>query len=167
MVIVDDNIANQICEVLPSLKELVEKDETDYEMIFVSIFDHWLTMDEFESNIHTEDSLILTERRTKLITFLKELFYLATTFKVNKIDGKKIEFSSFENVDEIVEYCNIEEQNGECGQRYDIIIPEYQAIYSEEWDWTNIIWFRNKSLIKPIIDLVQKNGLYTLTKGGG
>jgi ABC-type oligopeptide transport system substrate-binding subunit len=66
----------------------------------------------------------------------------------------------FETIKQILNKCEIQNQHGETGQRYDIILREFQAVYSEEWDWMNIIWFRDQEKIKPLIELAEKSGLY-------
>ncbi|MBU2950019.1 hypothetical protein KO493_04835 [Tamlana agarivorans] len=160
------NIYNtEINEILPSLQKLIhEKDETDYQMIFVSVFDHWLTQDEFQPEIHTEDAKEIKIRREKLQNFVIGLFNLTQTFTSEIKRKNQFFIYQFETKKQLLNKCEIQNQNGESGQRYDIILPEFQAVYSEEWDWTNIIWFRDQEKIKPLIELAKKSGLYILTK---
>lgn len=74
------NQISDIKEKLPSLQRLIEKEDTDYQMIFVSVFDHWLTQDEFQPEIHTEDPKEIAERRYKLQNFIIGLFNITPTF---------------------------------------------------------------------------------------
>ena len=158
------NQISDIKEKLPSLLNLIEKEDTDYQMIFVSVFDHWLTQDEFEPHIHTEDPKEIAERRNKLQSFIQGLFNLTPTFTWKTKRNNRFFIYPLETENQILNKCEIQNQHGETGQRYDIILPELKAVYSEEWDWTNIIWFRDREKIKHLIELAEKSGLYILKK---
>lgn len=153
-----------IKEKLPSLQKLVEKEDTDYKMIFVSVFDHWLTQDEFGPAIHTEDSKEIAQRRGKLKYFIAELLNMTPTYSWKIKRKNRFFLYPIQSLKQILNICKINIQHGESGQRYDIILPELQAVYSEEWDWTNIIWFRDQEKVKPLIELAEKSGLYILKK---
>jgi hypothetical protein len=153
-----------IKEKLPSLQKLIEKEDTDYQIIFVSVFDHWLTQEEFEPEIHTKDPKEISIRREKLQNFIVGLFNMTPTFTWKTRRNNPFFLYPLETVKQILNKCDIQNQHGEIGQRYDIILPELQAVYCEEWDWTNIIWFRNQEKIQPLIELAEKMGLYILKK---
>lgn len=156
------NQKTDIKKKLPNLQKLMQKEDTDYQMIFVSVFDHWLTQNEFEPHIHTEDLKEILTRRNNLQNFIMGLFEMTPTYTWKIKRKKRFFIYPLETLEQILNKCNIQSQHGETGQRYDIILPELQAVYSEEWDWTNIIWFRDKKLIQPIIELAEKCGLYIL-----
>ena len=158
------NQITDIKEKLPSLQKLIEKEDTDYQMIFVSVFDHWLTQNEFQPDIHTEDSKEIAGRREKLQNFIVGLFNMTPTFTWKAKRNNRFYLYPLETVKQILNKCQIQNQHGETGQRYDIILPELKAVYSEEWDWTNIIWFRDQEKIQPMIELAEKSGLYILKK---
>lgn len=158
------NQITDIKEKLPSLQKLIEKKETDYQMIFVSVFDHWLTQDEFEPEIHAEDPKEILIRREKLKCFTIGLFNMTPTFTWKTKKNNRFFLYPLETVKQILNKCEFQNQHGETGQRYDIILPELKAVYSEEWDWTNIIWYRDKKEIQPLIDLAQQSDLYILEK---
>lgn len=158
------NQISDIKEKLPSLQRLIEKEDTDYQMIFVSVFDHWLTQDEFQPEIHTEDPKEIAERRYKLQNFIIGLFNITPTFTWKRKRNNRIFLYRLETEKQILIKCAIQNQHGETGQRYDIILPELRAVYSEEWDWTNIVWFKDQAKIQPLIELAEKSGLYILMK---
>ena len=147
---------------LPFLQDLVEKEDTDYQMFFVSVFDHWLTQDEFQPDIHTEDPIELKKRRDNLEKFLERLFEMTPTYGWKYKRKTRFFLYPFVTKSQILRKCVIQNQLGETGQRYDIILPDLQAVYSEEWDWTNIIWFKEQEKVKPLIELAEKLGLYIL-----
>jgi hypothetical protein len=153
-----------IKESLPFLQNLIEGEDTVYNMIFVSVFDHWLTEGAFEPDIHTEDRTELNDRRDKLKKFIVGLYNLTNTYSWKYKRHKRFFIYPFNSVNQLTQKCNIENQHGETGRRYDILIPEFGANYSEEWDWTNIIWFRDRKEIQPLIDLAHQSGLYILER---
>ena len=153
-----------IKEKLPFLQRLIEKEDTDYQMIYVNVFDHWLTQDEFQPEIHAEDRKEIAERRNRLQNFIIDLFNMTPTFTWKRKRNNQIFLYRIETEIQILSKCAIQNQHGETGQRYDIILPELRAVYSEEWDWTNIVWFKDQAKIQPLIELAEKSGLYILMK---
>jgi|SRR5690554_2071402 len=153
-----------IKESLPFLQNLIEGEDTEYKLIFVSVFDHWLTEDEFQPEIHTEDRTELKDRRDRFKKFIVGLYSMTNTYSWKYKRHKRFFIYPFISLDQLTEKCNIESQHGESGRRYDLLIPEFGAVYSEEWDWTNIIWYRDKKEIQPLIDLAQQCDLYILEK---
>ena len=154
----------QIRERLPFLQNLIEGEDTDYQLIFVSIFDHWLTPDEFQPEIHTEERTELNKRIEKFQTFIDGLYNLTHIYSWKYKRHNRFFIYPFTSLGHLTEKCKIENQHGVTGRGYDIIIPEFGAVYSEEWDWTNIIWYRDRKEIQPLIDLAQQSGLYILEK---
>ena len=152
----------EIKENLPFLQNLIEGEDTEYKLIFVSVFDHWLTEDEFQSEIHTEDRTELNERRDKFIKFIVGLYNLTSIYSWKYKRHNRFYIYPFTSLNQLTEKCKIDYQLGEIGSRYDLMIPDLGAVYSEEWDWTNIIWYRDKEKIKPLIDLAKESGLHIL-----
>ena len=152
----------QIKERLPFLQNLIEGEDTDYQPIFVSIFDHWLTPDEFQPEIHTQDKGELNQRREKFKNFNVGLYNLTNIYSWKNKRHKRFFIYPFTSLNQLTKKYNIEDQHGESGRRYDIIIPDLDAVYSEEWDWTNIIWFRDREKINPLINLAKESGLHIL-----
>ena len=70
----------EIKDRLPFVQNLVEGEDADYQMIFVSIFDHWLTQDEFETEINTEDRTELNIRREKFQNFIDGIYNLTDIY---------------------------------------------------------------------------------------
>ncbi|MFL1895564.1 hypothetical protein ACJRPK_07665 [Aquimarina sp. 2-A2] len=158
------NHRKEINEKLPYLRKLIEREDTDYQIIFVSVFDRWLTQDEFEPEIHTKDSREISIRRDNLQNFIKGLFNMTPTFTWRIKRKNRFIIYPFDTEKQILNKVDIQNQHSESGQRYDLILPEFEAVYSEEWDWTNIIWFRNQEKLEPLIELAEKSGLYILKK---
>jgi len=67
-----------------------------------------------------------------------------------------------QNYKDVLRKCDFDNLWSERGRKYSFILPELSAIYSEEWDWTNIIWYREKEKIEPILEIAKKAGLFVL-----
>jgi hypothetical protein len=154
----------EIKDRLPFVQNLIEGEDADYQMIFVSIFDHWLTQDEFETEINTEDRTELNIRREKFQNFIDGIYSLTDIYSWKYKRHNRFFIYPFTSLNQLTKKCKIDNQHGESGRRYDLIIPDFGAIYSEEWDWTNIIWYRDRKEIQPLINLAQQSGLYILEK---
>ena len=43
-----------------------------------------------------------------------------------------------------------------------LVAIQLQCIYAAGWDDTNILYFKNEELVKPVLDLATKVGLFHL-----
>jgi hypothetical protein len=145
---------------LPKLNELLEH-EIEYKKVFVSVFDHWLTMEEV-GQIFTKDKDELKSRRTRLEKFIKELYSLTDTYIWRYKRHKRVFVCQTQSLGHLLQKCDIQNQCANRGLQYDIILPDLSAVYSEECDWTNIIWYRDEERIKPLIEIAKKAGLHIL-----
>ena len=149
---------------LPSLRKLIEDENDDYDIIFISVFDHWLTENEFNKEIHEIDKKEITDRRRKLENLISELYDLTPTYLWKYKKQNRFYIYSVNSKNHLLKRCDIKNQTGESGKRYDIILPEFRAVYSEEWDWTNIIRFKERDKIEPLLNLAKEIGLNVLEK---
>ena len=51
--------------------------------------------------------------------------------------------------------------NKDCGKFSNYVIPELDCVLSEEWDYTYIIWYRNKELVEELKPIIKEAGLYS------
>jgi len=154
---------NNIKVNLPNAKDLLHGEDTDYNMLFVSVFDHWLSEKECDQ-IYEKTSHELTERRNKFEGLIKDLYSLTDTYIWRFKRHYRVFVYKPNTLKHLLLNCDIKNQTWQTGKRYDVLLPKLEAIYSEEWDWTNIIWYRKKEKIAPLIDIVKKSGLYILEK---
>ena len=43
-----------------------------------------------------------------------------------------------------------------------IILPEFQAVYQEDWDDTNVLWFVLREKIEPLLRKANDCGLFAI-----
>jgi len=152
---------------LPNFKEIIEGNESFlekgiYQKLFISVFDHWLTEDEgdlifIDDNI---DELML--RRDKFEKVVEELYKTTDIFLWKYKRNYRIYLNKPMTYNDILRKCNFKNLWSQSGRRYSLILPEFSAIYNEEWDWTNIIWYIDEDKIKPILEIANKVGLKIL-----
>ncbi|WP_298248375.1 hypothetical protein [uncultured Christiangramia sp.] len=143
---------------------MIEDENSDYDIIFISVFDHWLTENEFNKEIHEIGEKEIANRRRKFENFISELYDLTPTYLWKYKKQNRFYIYSVNSKNHLLKRCDIKNQTGESGKRYDIILPEFRAVYSEEWDWTNIIRFKERDKIEPLLTLAREIGLNVLEK---
>ena len=149
---------------IPSIQELIENENEKYDLIFISVFDHWLTENEFNNEIHEIDKKEIIDRRKKFENFISELYDLTPTYLWKYKKQNRFYIFSVNSKSHLLKRCDIKNQTGESGKRYDIILPEFRAVFCEEWDWTNIIKYKEREKIEPLLNLAKKVGLNVLEK---
>ncbi|MBC6611810.1 hypothetical protein H8B15_12820 [Hymenobacter sp. BT507] len=146
---------------LPQIKKQLYKDRELYHGICISIFEKWLSKDECEK-IYKTNPTILAAWRSRLENVVTEFYKLTTIYLWRHKNNYRIVFYKPNDSKHLYKRCNIRNQIWSTGHSYDLLLPEYSAVYSEEFDWTNIIWYNDFEKIQPLLELVRKSGLYIL-----
>ena len=146
---------------LPQINKQLYKDSELYHKICISIFEKWLNEDECE-RIYETNSIILAAWRSRLENVITEFYKLTPTYLWRHKNNYRIVFYKPNSLKHLHKKCNIKNQTWHSGHSYDLLIPEYSAVYSEEFDWTNIIWYTDFEKIQPLLEIVRKSGLYIL-----
>ncbi|MEY5047840.1 MAG: hypothetical protein RLZZ175_1199 [Bacteroidota bacterium] len=146
---------------LPDIKRQLSGDGESYKIICVSVFDKWLTEEECEI-IYTKDKTVIADWRLRLETAVTELYNLTNIFLWRNKRHDRISFYKPNSLKHLQKVCDISNQTWQSGHRYDILLPEFSAYYGEEWDWTNIVWYKDKEKIKPVLEALERAGLHIL-----
>ncbi len=165
---ISKNELKNIKQALPFLNKLIERDDSilengTYKLIFISVFDHWLN-DDYDLIFVDNNLEELNSRRQKFKNFITEVYKQTELYSWKFKRHHRIYFQKPESLKDILRKCNFENQWSEQGQRYSFLIPEYDAVYQEEFDWTNIIWYRERGKIEPLLQTAKKAGLHILEK---
>ncbi len=166
------NISNEelkeIKRYLPDYKKLIEQDDSllesgKYKKIFISVFDHWLTNEEANEMIFVDEDLNELKARRKKFKMVAEELHKATDIYFWKYKRNyRIVLQKPINNKDVLRKCDFDNLWSQSGRRYTLILPKYSAIYSEEWDWTNIIWYTDEKKILPILKIAENAGLNIL-----
>lgn len=157
-----------IKQALPELTSILKEDEIlinsgTYNKIFISVFDHWLTNDETDKFIFIDGKKEeLKSRREKFEIVIKELYTKTDVYTWRYKRNKRVFIQRPQTINDVLRKCDFKNLWSQSGKRYSFILPEFSAIYNEEWDWTNIIWYTDEEKIKPILEIAEKAGLHIL-----
>ena len=158
----------EIKQNLPDYKKIIEQEDSfiengKYKKIFISVFDHWLSNEEAGELIFVDENLNELKARRKKFKMVAEELHKATDIYFWKYKRNyRIVLKKPMNYKDVLRKCDFENLWSQSGKRYDFILPEFSAIYSEEWDWTNIIWYTDEKKIIPILKIAEKAGLNIL-----
>jgi hypothetical protein len=153
---------------LPFLNKFIEYDEVFinsefYKKECVSIFDHCLTREEANRLIFVDKNKDeLYSRRQKFKNTILSLNEQTELYTWKFKRHNRFHIQKPINIQDVLKKCDFDNLWSNSGCRYGFLLPEYSAIYTEEHDWTNIVWHTNKDKIQPIIDIVKKSGLFVL-----
>ncbi len=158
----------EIKQNLPDYKKIIEQEESfiengKYKKIFISVFDHWLTNEEASEMIFVDENLDeLIARRKKFKIVVEELYKATDIYFWKYKRNYRLVLKKPMNYKDVLRKCDFDNLWSQSGKRYSLILPKFSAIYSEEWDWTNIIWYTDEKKIVPIIKIAEKAGLNIL-----
>ena len=165
---ISDKELKSIKKRLPDFRKVLEEDESFietgiYKKIFISVFDHWLTKDEADKLIFIDnDKNELNRRREKFERVIEGLYNSTETYLWKYKRNYRIFIKKPLTYTDLLKKCDFNNLWSQSGRRYSLILPEFSAIYNEEWDWTNIIWYSYEMKIKPILEIAEKAGLHIL-----
>nr|GEU28042.1 hypothetical protein [Tanacetum cinerariifolium] len=161
---VSDVEANLIHQRFPLFEKVLEK-ESDGGMkkIAISVFDHWLRD---ESEWHLMDCFEGPERiirDRKLEAHWAEIFDLTPAYTIRYRgrwpDKAKMVLKRYTNREGFLSQSRL--RMTKRPSQF-LILPELECIYAAGWDDTNILYFKNQELVKPVLDLATKVGLFHL-----
>jgi len=121
----------------PDLFKLYCVDETPhYNKVAISVFDHWLTREEFQEDYPDQEEKL---RRDKLLHNFAKVMSQNTEVLNFKFKGKW-------------ERClpSFRKFNSQ------------EAVYFESWDYTNIFYIQNDNVIPQIKKWANESGVYCL-----
>ena len=132
----------------------------------VSVFDHWLTRDEFDSYLGNVSDEEQKQRNEALYSFSKKVIngtrvvnFKWAGFK-NKQGPKFRSFTSeeskFEYFSPAVDYSN--------KPLFLSVLPDLDIIFLESWDDTNIMYLKDISVKPQIEKWASESGVYCLDK---
>lgn len=125
------------------------KDE--FEKEFICIFDGWLG----KENLHKLDEVTESEW-SKFNTLIR------LVSKQYKVQLANINSRTLSEVDSIENHLSSFEvaMNKESEKFSKFIIPELECVISEDWDYTYILWYKNKEVVAKLAPLIESVGLY-------
>lgn len=117
---------------------------------FISLWSGWLGKD----NLYKLDKVTESEwgRFNQLLSLLSKEFKIKIASCKNKT---LIPVSNIENV--LPTY--IEAMNKDSSMFSKYVLPELNCVITEDWDFTYILWYKDKSTLEKIIPYIEKANL--------
>jgi hypothetical protein len=112
------------------------KDE--FEKEFVCIFDGWLG----EENLHKLDEV--TENEWSKFNTLIRL--VSKQYKIQLANTNSRTLVEIDNIENHLSTFEVS-MNKDSEQFSKFIIPELECVISEDWDYTYILWYKNKEVV--------------------
>ena len=118
---------------------------------FVCIFDGWLGIE----NSHKLDEV--TEIEWSKFNYLIRAISKKYTLYLVNCENEKI--TPIQDVESIIQPYEVS-MNKEGSEFTKLIIPELDCIFTEEWDYTYIIWHKNNNAVEKLSPLIKESGLF-------
>ena len=140
-----------------------KEDMPGYSWVAISIFDHWLFSDEHHL-INEVPVHVNLERLQLLHSFTRKLVEETEvlTFRCRGKRKDKVKFKSFTSDKAANIYCESSTESTPINSLYVIILPKYKCIINESRDYTNHLYYRDKELVSPLLQMVNNHGLKTI-----
>jgi len=152
----------------PELDKVVAIEETDkYRFMAISVFDHWLSEEEsiqLLSGVSEEEQML---RDQKFDSFSKKIIesteVINFTFKGRWAKSRPV-FRKFTSEGSKQNYMKSASNFVSNNFFFKVALPEFDALYFESWDDTNIFYLRNEKHADLIETWANEYGLYRLDK---
>lgn len=118
---------------------------------FISLWTGWLG----KENSHQLDEV--TESDWSRFNSLIKLIF--KNYRMQIVDLRERKLNDINNIEET--FSNYKDSMNKTTDKFSIyVIPELECIISEDWDYTYIIWYTNKTVIEKLQPFIEKSGLY-------
>lgn len=123
----------------------------EFQKEYISLFKGWVK----EKHAHKMDEVTESEW-SKFNSFLHVLF---DHYKLYSFNPAEEACQVIENVGVIIDAYDVS-MNKESSEFIQLIIPELNAVYTEGWDYTWILWHQNNGAVDAFSSMVSSVGLY-------
>ena len=153
-------------KLFPDIQSLFEcKESENYTHLSISVFDHWLSREEAINEIDNVSIKKEDAHDEKLYLFCNALIKLTKCYliKFRGIKKDKITYKEFITKSEYNEHLKPKPYNtGGINWRFILVLPETEAVYFEDCDFTHHLYYRDDNNITEIYNLIKENGLFVL-----
>jgi hypothetical protein len=142
-----------------------EADPSLYEYRAVSIFDSWLGPERLGELDCDSDEF--SKRCGLLDRFNSALLDQVTAMRIGFVgddSALSIAVHDFRSIDDARSHVRQTATETSAEEFFNVLLPEWQAIYLESWDFTNVFFLRDSERIADIQQLAASTGLHVLEK---
>lgn len=139
------------------------EDSPYYKKVAVTVFDHWLNLEEFQNDYPNKEEIL---RRNRSLHDFATIMSKQTEILNFKFKGKwgrcYPSFRKFSSQDAMDKYLHPAGNNDSSNKFCRLVLPEFKAVFFESWDYTNIFYIQNEKLIPEIKKWASESGVYCL-----
>jgi len=139
------------------------EDSPHYKKVAITVFDHWLTREEFENDYPDKTEQL---RRDKSLQYFAKVMSKNTEILNFKFKGKwercYPSFRKFISEKAMESYLYPAGDNDSSDKFCRLVLPEFSAVYFESWDYTNIFYIQDDKVIPYIKKWANESGVYCL-----
>ena len=148
----------------PDLFKIYCVDDTPhYKKVAITVFDHWLTREEFQNDYPDQKEKL---RRDKSLHDFSKVMSESTEILNFKFKGKWERcypcFRKFSSQEAMEHYLHPASDNDSSDKFCMLVLPEFEAVYCESWDYTNIFYIQDDKAIPTIKKWANESGVYCL-----
>lgn len=138
---------------LPFKKYFVDDEEVGLERLFISVFDGWLSEDDYVQKIEKASAEEIERINSHRLNFFKEFFSHCVIF-----DVKSNKFIEDLDIDSLMGKCSSSLNDSE-----DFLIFDYvnNLVVNTSFDYTDICYFTSYSNVDFVIKVASENQLFT------
>ena len=126
-----------------------------YEKVAISVFDRWLGPD--LDQLDCRDAAEREERNARLLSLWARIHDETEVWGLGP-DGR---LARVVDREEFLQRCRYDPDRP--GDQFTfVVLPELAALYKEDWDDTNVAWFKSESLIAPLLRWAEECDLHML-----
>lgn len=131
--------------------------------VAISVFDRWLGED-----LHLLDCKLQgerEEREVRKLCFWESIFESTSVYTYRstsqKVASQNIELMRYVDKERYLADCAYNPEKTSAQFQF-VILPEFQAVYQENWDDTNVLWFTAREKVEPLLQQAGNCGLFVL-----
>lgn len=148
----------------PTLARVREKEESGMERLAISVFDHWLCSRQEWHQLDCAHGPERIARDRKWQAHWQALFDATEVYTV-RTRGRwphkqRLQLKQYQNRAFFLQQCRF---NTFTEPRQLVLLPEFDCIYCESWDDTNVVFFHSRDKVQKLLDLAQACGLHCLS----
>lgn len=146
-------------------KEELELLKTVYDLLFISVFDHWLSREECDStalcfaDFLQKNDVLYLQNIKKFEEFYEQLFYVGIISWKNNKKCTRVSFDNFDSKESYIDRCKVSIREEKS---LSICIPDWEVVICGGFDLTHNILVKKGVNKDALINLVNKSHLYLL-----
>ncbi|MFC3532705.1 hypothetical protein ACFOLG_10970 [Vogesella facilis] len=148
----------------PALAHVRENGDSGMARLAISVFDHWLRSSHEWPLLDCSHGPERIARDRKWQAHWQALFDASEVYTVRPRGRwphkQRLQLKQYRDRAFFLQQCRF---NPLLAPRQLVLLPEFDCIYCESWDDTNVAFFHSRDKVQKLVDLAQACGLHCLS----